>query len=217
MSELTNQDRLLKYAKKKKLVRPRDLPDIKGVRVLISRLVKNGELVKAGRGLYSLAAADYNEQQSLLEIAQRMPKAVICLLSALRFHELTTQNPFEVWIAIEGMSRKPNLESTPLKVMRFSGNSFTEGVEIKKTNGIALKVYNPAKTVADCFKYRNKVGLDKRSRRFATPGGRRKLRWTISGITRRSAEFQMLCGLTSNLSYDPRKEKSSRLGPPASL
>lgn len=160
MSELKNQERLLRHAKNKKLVRPRDLPNIKGVRVLISRLVESGDLVKVGRGLYSLATADNNEQQSLLEIAERTLKAVICLLSALRFHELTTQNPFEVWIAIEGMSRKPSLETTPLRVMRFSGNSFTEGIEIKKINGINLKVYNPAKTVADCFKYRNKVGLN---------------------------------------------------------
>ena len=160
MSELKNQERLLRHAKKEKLVRPRDLPNIKGVRVLISRLVESGDLVNVGRGLYSLATADNNEQQSLLEIAERTLKAVICLLSALRFHELTTQNPFEVWIAIEGMSRKPSLETTPLRVMRFSGNSFTEGIEIKKINGINLKVYNPAKTVADCFKYRNKVGLN---------------------------------------------------------
>lgn len=156
----TNQEKLLRHAEKKKLLRPKDLAEIKGVRVLISRLVESGELVKVGRGLYSLATADFNEQQSLLEIAQRVPKGVICLLSALRFHELTTQNPFEVWIAIEGMSRKPTLESTPLRVMRFSGNAFTEGVEIKNINGITLKVYNPAKSVADCFKYRNKIGLD---------------------------------------------------------
>lgn len=100
MSELTNQERLLRHAKKKKLVRPRDLPDIKSVRVLISRLVESGDLVKVGRGLYSLAAADYNERQSLLEVAERTPKAVICLLSALRFHELITQNPLEIWITI---------------------------------------------------------------------------------------------------------------------
>lgn len=160
MGDLTNQERLLQYAKKKKLLRPKDLGNIKGVRVLISRLVESGELIKVGRGLYSLTAADYNEQQSLLETAQRIPRGVICLLSALRFHELTTQNPFEVWIAIEGMSRKPTLEFIPLRVMRFSRDAFTEGVEIKKINGSSLQVYNPAKTVADCFKYRNKIGLN---------------------------------------------------------
>lgn len=160
MGESDNKNALLRHAEEKKLLRPKDLADIKGVRVLISRLVESGELVKVGRGLYSIPTADYNEQQSLLEIAQRVPKAVVCLLSALRFHELTTQNPFEVWIAIEGMSRKPSLQDTPLRVMRFSGTAFTEGVEIRQINGISLKVYNPAKTVVDCFKYRNKVGID---------------------------------------------------------
>lgn len=160
MDKLTNQERLLRYAEEKKLLRPKDVADIEGARVIISRLVESGKLVKVGRGLYSIPTADYNEQQSLLEIARRAPSAVVCLLSALRYHELTTQNPFEVWIAVEGMSRKPNIEFTPLRVMRFSGAAFTEGVEVKKINGIDLKVYNPGKTAADCFKYRNKIGLN---------------------------------------------------------
>ncbi|MGD9630657.1 MAG: type IV toxin-antitoxin system AbiEi family antitoxin domain-containing protein [Pyrinomonadaceae bacterium] len=160
MSRLTNQDRILRYAEKKKLIRPMDLANIKGARTLISRLVDEGKLVRVGRGLYSPANAEFDEKQNLAEIAKVAPNAVICLLSALRFHDLTTQNPFEIWIAIEGMSRRPSVEFVPLRVLRFSGPSFTAGIDMHKIDGGSVKVYNPAKTIADCFKYRNKIGLD---------------------------------------------------------
>lgn len=156
---MTNQEKILRYAGKNKLLRPTDLADIKGVRVEIGRLVEDGRLIKTGRGLYSLPTVDYNEQQSYIEIAKRAPKAVICLLSALRFHDLTTQNPFEIWFAIEGTSRKPDIDFMPVRVMRFSGDAFTAGIETKTIDGISLKVYSPAKTVADCFKYRNKISV----------------------------------------------------------
>ena len=160
MEHFTDERKILEFAKEQKLLRPKDFENIKGARVHISRLVKNGKLVKVGRGLYTIAGNDFNEQQSLLETAILVPKSVICLLSALRFYELTTQNPFEVWIAIEGTSRKPILETIPLNVFRFSEKSFTEGIEDHEIEGVTVRVYNPAKTVADCFKYRNKIGLD---------------------------------------------------------
>lgn len=127
---------------------------------MLSRLVESGELVKVGRGLYALPTNEFNEHQSLLETARLVPKGVVCLLSALRFHDLTTQNPFEVWLAIEGESRMPTVEHLPLRVFRFSGPAFAEGIETHEIEGLTLKVYSPAKTVADCFKYRNKIGLD---------------------------------------------------------
>ena len=95
--QATSKEKLLEFAKEKKLLRPSDFAEVKGARVLISRLVESGELVKIGRGLYSLPSSDFNEQQSLLEAVRLVPKGVICLLSALRFHDFTTQNPFEVW------------------------------------------------------------------------------------------------------------------------
>lgn len=160
MQELSNEEKIFGYAKEKKLVRPKDFENIKGARVSLARLVESGKLVKVGRGLYTVADAEFNERQTLLETARLVPKGVICLLSALRFHELTTQNPFEVWIAIEGASRKPVPENVPLNVFRFSGKAFTEGIETHDIEGVQLRVYSPAKTVADCFKYRNKIGLD---------------------------------------------------------
>lgn len=160
MREISAKDKLLKKVKEKSLVRPKDFEDIKGARVHLSQLVESGELVKVGRGLYALTEIDFDERQSLLEAARLVPRGVVCLLSALRFHELTTQNPFEIWLAIEGTSRKPQIETLPLNVFRFSGAAFVEGIETHEIKGIRLRVYNPAKTVADCFKYRNKIGLD---------------------------------------------------------
>ncbi len=160
MREFSKKEKLLKDAKEKSLVRPKDFEDNKGARVHLSQLVKSGEIIKVGRGLYAPAENDFDERQSLFEAARLVPKGVLCLLSALRFHELTTQNPFEIWLAIEGTSRKPNIATLPLNVFRFSGAAFGEGIETHQIKGIALRVYNPAKTVADCFKYRNKIGLD---------------------------------------------------------
>ena len=160
MQEISAKDKLLKNVKEKSLVRPKDFEDIKGARVRLSQLVASGELIKVGRGLYAAAENDFDERQSLLEAARLVPQGVVCLLSALHFHELTTQNPFEIWLAVEGTSRKPQIETLPLNVFRFSGAAFVEGIETHEIKGIRLRVYNPAKTVADCFKYRNKIGLD---------------------------------------------------------
>jgi predicted transcriptional regulator of viral defense system len=96
----------------------------------------------------------------MIQVAKRVPNSVICLLSALSFHAVTTQNPRQVWIATERGKWKPNIRDLPIRVFKFSGKSFREGVMQHRVNGVAVKVYNPAKTVADCFKYRNKVGLD---------------------------------------------------------
>ncbi len=160
MGETSAKEKLLAKIKEKNLVRPKDFESIKGARVHLSQLVAGGELVRVGRGLYAPAAADFDEQQTLLESARLVPRGVLCLLSALRFHELTTQNPFEIWLAIEGTSRKPQIGTLPLNVFRFSGASFAEGIETHEIMSVRLRVYNPAKTVADCFKYRNKIGLD---------------------------------------------------------
>jgi len=97
---------------------------------------------------------------SLAQAARRVPHGIVCLLSALRFHEIGTANPFEVWIALARDVRRPQVEYPPLRTMRFSGKALTEGVERHRIESVEVKVYNPAKTVADCFKYRNKIGLD---------------------------------------------------------
>jgi predicted transcriptional regulator of viral defense system len=100
------------------------------------------------------------EFHSLEEACKRVPHGIVCLLSALRFHGLTTQAPFEVWLAIDRKARLPRLGALPLRIVRFSGRALKEGVEEHRIEGVPVKTYNPAKTVADCFKYRNKIGLD---------------------------------------------------------
>ena len=129
-------------------------------RTQIQRLEERGLIQRAGRGLYRLADAELTEHDSFLEAAKLVPQGVLCLLSALNFHHLTTQDPFEVWMAIARGAHRPRVSSPPLRIHHFSGSALTEGVEERKIKGITVHVYNVAKTVADCFKFRNKIGLD---------------------------------------------------------
>jgi len=156
----TTQDSILALARDRGLVRPLDL-DARGLpRVSLTRLVRQGRLARVGRGLYALPDRQVSEHSALAEVARRHPRAVVCLLSALRFHELTTQAPFEVWLAIPNKARAPRLDYPPLRVVRFSEAALTEGVEEHEIDGVPVRIANVARTVADCFKYRNKIGLD---------------------------------------------------------
>lgn len=123
-------------------------------------LQRQGRIVRAGRGRYVLPELPATEHHTLVEASQRAPNGVICLLTALRFHELTTQVPFEVWLAIENKAWQPAHTGLPLRFVRFSGDAFTMGVELHQVEAVEVKIYGAAKTVADCFKYRHKVGLD---------------------------------------------------------
>lgn len=126
----------------------------------LSALARSGELERVARGLYVPARAEITEHHTLVEVAVRIPRAVVCLLSALRFHELGTQAPHEVWIAIERKAWKPVVEWPPLRLVRFSGDALTHGVETHEIEGVEVRVTSREKTVADCFKYRNKIGVD---------------------------------------------------------
>ena len=126
----------------------------------LSRLVASGDLLRVARGIYALPDHQASEQASLASVAKRAPGVVFCLLTALRLHELTTQSPFEVWIAIGNKGHPPRLEYPPLRTVRFSDASLRAGIEVRRVDGVAARVTNPAKTVADCFKFRSKVGLD---------------------------------------------------------
>jgi len=119
-----------------------------------------GQVQRVGRGLYVPLDSEITQHHGLAQVAKRVPHGVICLLSALLFHEIGTQLPSQVWIAIDVDARKPRVEYPPLRVVRFSGLALTEGVEAHRLEGVDVKVYGVAKTVADCFKYRNKIGLD---------------------------------------------------------
>jgi predicted transcriptional regulator of viral defense system len=142
------------------VARARDLTGPGVHRAHLQRLEKRGQIVRAGRGLYRLADAELSEYESFLQAAKLVPQGVLCLLSALNFHELTTQDPFEVWLALPRGTHRPRITEPPLRIHFFSGAAFTEGIEEHTIEGVTLRVYNVAKTVADCFKYRNKIGLD---------------------------------------------------------
>lgn len=126
----------------------------------LRRLYQKGLVRREGRGLYIAANAEISVHYGLAQVAKRIPHGVICLLSALSFHEIGTQLPHQVWMAIDRRAAKPKMQFPPLRVMRFSGVALTEGVETYRIEGVPVQIFNPAKTVADCFKYRNKIGLD---------------------------------------------------------
>lgn len=152
------EDLILRIAKKQAVFRPRDIAAV-NPRMAIRRLVDSGVLNRIGRGLYGLADAEFGAKISLAEAVLRIPDGVVCLLSALRFHELTTENPHEVWIAVP--HKRPLKVSPPaVRVVRMSGAGFTSGIETHRIDGIDVKVYSVAKTIADCFKFRASIGID---------------------------------------------------------
>jgi len=142
------------------VLRTRDLERLGVSRKNLKRLSDQGVIEKIGRGLYRVAASEATEHQSLVEACARVTHGVVCLLSALRFHGLTTQNPFAVWLAIDRKAWLPRVDYPPLQVVRFSGEALKSGVETHVLQGVQVRVYSPGKTVADCFKYRNKIGPD---------------------------------------------------------
>ena len=156
----THSERVIEILQQTGILRPRDLTAYGIPRSLLGSLHKDGLVRRVGRGLYMLPEAVTSEHHSLAEACKRVPKSVVCLLSALRFHGLTTQAPFEVWLAIAHKARRPQLDYPPLRIVRFSGLALEAGVAEYSIEGVPVRVYDPAKTVADCFKFRNKIGLD---------------------------------------------------------
>jgi predicted transcriptional regulator of viral defense system len=142
------------------VVRPADLEAHGIPRRRMYDLVRKGKVERHARGIYAASNHPHTAEHALAQVAKRVPSGVICLLTALRFHELTTQAPAEMWIALPEKARKPRLDYPRLRVTRFSGPALTEGIETHRIEGVDVRVYSAAKTVADCFKYRNKVGID---------------------------------------------------------
>ncbi len=156
----TSSTRLLRLARRHGSVSRREVSDAKIHTQTLSRLVRAGTLERVARGHYRLPNAPVTEHHGLALVAAAAPKAVICLLSALSFHQIGTQLPHEVWIALDRRSRCPSLRYPRLHVVRFGGDALTEGVETHRIEGETVRVYSVAKTIADTFKYRNKIGLD---------------------------------------------------------
>jgi predicted transcriptional regulator of viral defense system len=153
-------ERILEIVEQVAVLRPRDLDKYGIPRIYLSRLCERGLLRRMGRGLYVLSNADVSEHHTLAEACKRVPHGVVCLLSALRFHGLTTQSPHEVWLAIASKAWRPQVDYPRLRFVRFSARALESGVEEHSIEGVTVRIYNPAKTVSDCFKYRNKIGLD---------------------------------------------------------
>jgi hypothetical protein len=153
-------DSILNLIHRKGVLRPRDLDAYEIPREHLARLHKRGLVTRVGRGLYVDVNADLSAQHTLAEVCRRVPGGVVCLISALRFHGLTTQMPFQVWLAISRTMREPKEPLLPIRTVRMTDRSFTAGIEKHNIDGVKVNVYSPAKTIADCFKFRNKIGLD---------------------------------------------------------
>lgn len=156
----THPQRVLALTRQKGLLRPSDLTAIGAPRVVLTRLTATGQLEKVGRGLYRLPDTPASEDESLVAIATKVPQAVFCLLTALQCHGLTTQLPRQVWIAMPRGSHAPRIDYPPIKMVQFTGEAHAAGVETIERDGTPLRVYSVAKTLADCFKHRHKIGLD---------------------------------------------------------
>lgn len=154
------RNQILRMLKKTRVLRPQDVKAAGISRTYLNKLRSQGILDRPSRGLYALQDDQPGEQQSLVEACRLVPRGIVCLLSALRFHGLTTQAPFEVWMAIDNKARRPRVDYPALRIVRFSGAALTSGVQEQAVAGVTIRVYGPAKTVADCFKYRNKIGVD---------------------------------------------------------
>ena len=155
-----NQSSILQLAQTHPLLRARDVTKLGLPTVVLSRLVAAGQLERVARGVYALPGRSMSEHRALAEVAVRIPRGVGCLLSALQLHGMGTQAPFEVWLALpQGMSA-PRLAQPQLRLVRMSGDALTRGVMHIAVDGVQIAGFNPAKTVADCFKFRNKIGLD---------------------------------------------------------
>ena len=156
----TQTAHILELARRRRLLSAADLREHGWSPQLLLKLHRTGRLQRVTRGLYSLPDREMTEHQSLVEVCRRVPKAVICLLSALQFHEIGTQLPHEVWIALPEATQTPAVDYPSLRIVRLRGDAYSEGIETLIEHGSTIHVYNLAKTVTDCFKFRHKIGLD---------------------------------------------------------
>ena len=158
--ERNKRQQMIELARHVGILRPRDLTRHGLPAEYLHQFTQQGLMQRVGRGLYRLADGEPGAHQSLLEACAQVPHGVLCLLTALRYHELTTQAPSEIWMALEANAWHPISTDLSLHIVRFSGEVFHSGIEEHTVDGVTLRVYSLAKTVTDCFKYRNKIGID---------------------------------------------------------
>ena len=140
--------------------RPRDVQPLGVSFRSLQRLVSQGDVERLGSGLYRFTKVEPTELETIAMVASAVPAAIVCLLSALRVHEIGTQSPHEVWIALDRKSRKPRRVPASVRIVRFSGAMLTYGVTKRPMMGVPVLITSPARSVVDCFRYRNKVGID---------------------------------------------------------
>jgi len=157
---MNQSDRILDLARRRRVLRAADAREHGWSPQLLIRLYQAGKLQRLARGLYGLPDTEPTEHQTLIEVCRRVPKAVVCLLSALRFHEIGTHQPREVWIALPEGSQAPAPGYPTLRIARLRGAAYSDGIVLANDHGAPIRVYSAAKTVTDCFKFRNKIGLD---------------------------------------------------------
>lgn len=182
MPAATDRERALALARRPQGVTAAELARARIHRQVLTRLVAEGTLERVVRGLYRPVGQEWGEYHALVLASAAVPRAVVCLLSALQFHGIGTQLPSQVWIALDRRARRPALEYPPLRVVRYTGPALTEGIESHRIEGRPVRIYSAAKTVADCFKYRNKIGLDVALE--ALREGWRQRRFTMDSLDR---------------------------------
>lgn len=173
------------------ILRPRDLVSRGLPGAYLGRLAQEGLVERVGRGLYRSHGVEVTEQHTLAAVCRRVPQGVVCLLSALRYHNLTTQSPAEVWLALSNTARAPKIDAVALRIVRFSATALATGIEEHLVEGVPVRVYDPAKTVVDCFKFRNKIGLEVALE--ALRAGWRERRFTMDQLWR----YATICRMTN--------------------
>jgi predicted transcriptional regulator of viral defense system len=180
--EPSKKQQVIDYAKNHSIVRPSDLTRLGLPKDYLYQLSKEQVLDRIGRGMYQWPNRSAGNSQSLIEAVRQAPNAVVALLSALSFHELTTQNPHEIWLAIDRKGWRPKIQYPPVRFVTLSGKLMSEGVECHTVDGEELKIFSIARTVVDCFKYRHKIGLEVALE--ALREGWREKRFTIDELVR---------------------------------
>lgn len=157
---ISKAELVARMVRKAGVFRPRELDRVRIPREYLRQARDRGLVRQVGRGLYVAEGGPVTEHHTLVEAAKRVPHGVVCLLSALRFHDLTTQAPREVWLAVGHKARRPRVDYPPIRIVHFSGEALAYGIKEERLEGVTVRVFDPAKTVADCFKFRNKIGLE---------------------------------------------------------
>jgi len=156
----TKMEKALDIVRERQIIRPKDLDELGIPRKYLERLAKKGFVKRISRGLYEYAERQPTEKATIAEVCKKIPHGIVCLLSALQIYQVTTQQSHDVWIALESYARRPKAKGLPVRYIHMSGHALTEGVAIIEIEQVQVRVYNLAKTVADCFKFRSIVGLD---------------------------------------------------------